>query len=228
MNVEIQRQGAFASALVRLDADETFVSDAGALFRASPNIDIEVTTQSRGRGGILAGLKRLLAGETFFFATYRTTDGRPGEVGLAPTHLGETHIIDVNADVPWLCAGGSYLGSSAGLALDTQYQGLKGIFSSSSLVFLRAQGTGQLVVCAYGRIAALDVRDSLIVDTGHVVAFEESLRYSVGKAGSSWLQSFLSGEGLVLHFEGTGRVLVQSHNTKEFGSILGPLLPERS
>lgn len=228
MNVEIQHQGAFASALVRLNANETFVSDSGAMFRASPNVDIDVTTQSRGGGGIFAGLKRLLARETFFFSTYRTTDGRPGEVGLAPTHLGEVRIIDINSDTPWLCAGGSYLGSSAGIALDTQYQGLKGVFSSSSLVFLRAQGAGQLVVCAYGRIAEIDVRDALIVDTGHVVAFEESLRYTIGKAGSSWLQSFLSGEGLVLHFEGTGKVLVQSHNTQEFGSILGPLLPERS
>ncbi len=33
----------------------------------------------------------------FFFSTYETNDGRPGEVGLAPTHQGEIFVIDVNA-----------------------------------------------------------------------------------------------------------------------------------
>jgi uncharacterized protein (TIGR00266 family) len=228
MKIEILNEGAFASALVRLQPDETFVSDSGAMFRASSNVDIDVTTQSRGGGGIFAGLKRLLSGETFFLSTYRTTDGRPGEVGLAPTHLGEVRILELNGDVPWICAGGSFLGAASRVALDTQYQGLKGIFSSSSLLFLRAKGAGPLIVCGYGRLVEIDVRESLIVDTGHVVAFEESLKYSIGKAGGSWLQTFLSGEGLVLHFEGSGKVLVQSHNTQEFGQLLGPLLPERS
>jgi uncharacterized protein (TIGR00266 family) len=228
MQVTILDQGAFSSALVRLQPGESFVSDAGAMFRASNNIDADVTTYSRGGGGIWGGIKRMISGETFFLSTYRTTDGQPGEVGLAPTHLGEVRVLELDGSVAWLCAGGSYLGSSASIGLDTQYQGLKGIFTSNSLLFLRAAGAGTLLVCGYGRIAEVDVRDGLVVDTGHVIAFEETLSYSVGKAGSSWLQSFLSGEGLVMHFAGSGKVLVQTHNTQEFGNVLGPMLPERS
>ena len=50
------------SALVHLDPGETFVSESGAMFRASSNVDIDVTTKTRGKGGLLAGIKRLVGG----------------------------------------------------------------------------------------------------------------------------------------------------------------------
>ena len=65
------------------------------------------------------------------------------------------------------------------------------------------------------------------MDTGHVVAFEDSLTYSVGKAGGSWVQSFLTSEGVTLTFSGSGRLYVQSHNPDQFGKSVGPLLPPR-
>ena len=129
---------------------------------------------------------------------------------------------------PWLCAGGSYLGSAGALDLDTQYQGLRGILTGEGVFFLRVSGTGHLLVNAFGRITELDVEDEMVVDTGHVVAFEEGLEYSLGKAGGSWVSSFTAGEGLVLHFRGRGKILVQSHNPRGFGLTIGPKLPPRS
>ena len=65
------------------------------------------------------------------------------------------------------------------------------------------------------------------MDTGHLVAFESSLQYTISKAGGSWIQSWLAGEGLVMNFTGRGRIITQSHNPTEFGKSLGPLLPTR-
>ena len=197
------------------------------MFRASSNVDIDVTTKSKGKGGILAGIKRLIGGEHFFFSTYRVTDGSPGEVGLAPTLQGEVRVVDVDPSISWLCAGASYMGSTDDLAIDTQFQGFKGMFSGESLFFLKVSGSGQLLVNAFGRITELEVDGQMIVDTGHVVAFEEALDYKVTKAGGSWVSSFVAGEGLVLEFHGRGKILVQSHNPKEFGKSIGPLLPAR-
>ena len=227
MKVEILGEGAFSSALVRLAPGEAFVSESGAMVRASANVDVDVTTRSRGKGGILAGVKRLLAGESFFLSTYRVTDGRAGEVGLAPVLQGEVRQLALDGSAAWLCAGASYVGSDAGLELDTQFQGLKGLFSGEGLFFLRVNGAGTLLVSAFGALEELPVDGELVVDGGHVVAFEESLTYSLGKAGGSWLQSFLGGEGVVLRFRGRGRLLVQSHNRGEFGSTLGGRLPPR-
>ena len=227
MKIDILKRGAFGSALVTLQPGETFVSESGAMFRASGNVDIDVTTKTRGRGGFLAGIKRLVGGEHFFFSTYRVTDGLPGEVGLSPTLQGEVRIVEIDGHTKWLTAGGAYMGSTSELGIDTRFQGFKGMFSGESLFFLEVSGVGQLLVNAFGRITELEVDGKMIVDTGHVVAFEETLDYKITKAGGSWVSSFVAGEGLVLEFSGKGKILVQSHNPKEFGRSLGPRLPPR-
>ena len=227
MTIEIVGSGAFASALVRLEPGEEFVSQSGAMYRASSNVDIDVTTRARGSGGLIGGLKRMLASENFFFSTYRVTDQSPGEVGLAPTHMGNVVELAVEPHQPILCTGGSYLGSGSDVQIDTQFQGLKGFVSGESLSFIRASGSGPVLVGAFGHISEEDVQGELVVDTGHVVAFTEGLDYSVSKVGGSWLQTWLAGEGFVLRFRGQGRVWVQSHNPTEFGKTLGPQLPER-
>ena len=227
MNVEILQRGAFSSALVHLEPGEEFTSESGAMYRASANVGIDVTTRSFGKGGVLGGLKRVLAKESFFLSTYRVHDANPGEVALAPVHVGSVRQIDVAPDTPWICTGGSYLGSGPGLRIETEFQGLKGLFTGESISFVRVSGSGPLLVSAFGRIVEHDVEGELVVDTGHVVAFTEGLDYSISKVGGSWIQSWLAGEGIVLRFSGLGKLLVQSHNPSEFGGLLGPQLPER-
>ena len=229
MNIEILSAGAFESALVQLEADERFVSEAGAMYRASANIEIDVTTRgSRRSGGLLGGVKRMLSGDSFFMSTYRAEGGRSGEVGLAPTQQGELCVVEVDGSTSWICAGGSYLGSAPGIDIDTQFQGFKGFLGGESLFFLEASGTGPLLVSAFGRVVENEVEGSVTVDSGHVVAYESTLQYRVTKAGKSWFQSWLAGEGLVMTFTGQGRLLTQSHNPGEFGKTLGPKLPSRS
>ena len=78
MDIQVMDRGAFSWALVRLRPGEQFVSEAGALFRSSDNIDIDVTTRQKGAGGLFGGPKRLLAAESFFFSTYTTLDTTTG------------------------------------------------------------------------------------------------------------------------------------------------------
>ncbi len=84
-----------------------------------------------------------------------------------------------------------------------------------------------MIVNSFGAIYPVKVNGEYIVDTGHIVAFEESLNFSLTKAGKSWMNSFLGGEGLVCKFRGNGTIWLQSHNTSSFGAILGPKLKPR-
>ncbi|MCH7801978.1 MAG: TIGR00266 family protein [Chloroflexi bacterium] len=227
MDFQLSERGSYGSVLVTIDPGERVVSEAGAMFRASSNIDIDVTTRSRGSGGLLSGIRRMLSSESFFLSTYQTIDGNAGEVALAPTLPGDVGLIDVADGIRYFCTGGSYLASSSSLALDTQFQGFRGMFSGESLFFLTIDGRGTLVVSAFGSIRELEVDGALTVDTGHVVAFEDTLEFTVGRAGGSWIQSFLSSEGLVMNFTGRGKIYVQSHNPNEFGKTLGGMLPPR-
>lgn len=228
MQIEILDRGQFASALVHLEPGEEFVSESGAMYLATDNIDIDVTTRAKRSGGMLGGLKRMLGGESFFLSTYKTTDSHPGHVGLAPVHIGDMKALALDGKTAWICTGGSYVGSSRSVEVDTQFQGVKGIFSGESLSFLKLSGTGAFLLSAYGHIVEHQVDGELTVDTGHVVAYEDTLGYTLGKLGGSWVQSFLGGEGVVFHFSGRGRLLVQSHNPKAFGKLLGALLPPRN
>jgi uncharacterized protein (TIGR00266 family) len=227
MKIAIEDRGAFASAIVQLDAGESFVSESGAMYRTSAEIDIDVTTRSKGKGGLLSGLKRLLGGESFFISRYEALGGVAGEVGIAPTLPGDVMQVELDGSSRWLCAGGSYLGSGEELALDTQFQGLRGMLSGEKMFFVSVEGQGSLLVSAFGSIREAKIDGEVVVDTGHVVAFEDTLTYEVTKAGGSWLRSFLGGEGLVMKLKGTGRLLVQSHNPNSFGAKLGRMLPPR-
>ncbi|SVB66531.1 uncharacterized protein METZ01_LOCUS219385, partial [marine metagenome] len=168
----------------------------------------------------------MMAGETYHLSNYQAGGG-PGEVGLAPTHQGEVRKVEVGSET-WICSGGSYLGSSAGIELDTQYQGLtKGMFSKEGLVFVKASGQGDLLVNGFGRISEVAVDDGVTIDNGHLIAFTDGLEYEIGKAGGGWISSMMSGEGLVMKFRGQGKILVQSHDPSRLGGALGPLLPPR-
>lgn len=230
MEITIQDSGAFAAAAVHLGPGETFHSEAGCYFHSTPNVDIDVTTRRRssGGGGLMGGLKSMLAGETFFLSRYSSTDGQEATVHLAPGLPGDVHRVDLDGSSRWLCFGGSYLGSGPGLDLDTQGQGFRGLFSGESLFAIGVSGTGPLLVSAYGGIHEAEIDGELIVDTGHLVALEDTLDYEITKAGGSWLRSMLGGEGLVLRVSGRGRLLVQSHDPSTYGRRLGGLLPPRS
>jgi uncharacterized protein (TIGR00266 family) len=228
MKVDILHRELFATAEVTLEPGEQFVSESGALYRSSPNLLIETSSRALGGGGIFGGLKRSLARETFFMSTYRSQDGQAASLGLSPTLPGEMTVIELDGSTAWLCAGGSYLGSGAGVDVDTQYQGLvKGLLGGGNLMFMKTSGAGPVVASGFGRLVEIDVDGSFLIDNGHIVAFQDSLEFNVTKAASGWASSFFSGEMFACRFTGRGRVLAQSHSPPSFGEMIGPRLPER-
>ena len=228
MKFNILETGAFQSALVEFEHGEEFFSESGAMVRASGNVDMDVSTRSRGKSGIMGGIKRLFSGESFFLSTYKVGPGETGEVGLAPILPGEMKTLALDGSTTWVCSGGSFIAAGGDdVEMETRFQGLGSVFSGEGMFFLEVSGVGTALVGGFGALHELEVDGELTLDTGHLIAYEKSLEYKVTKAASSWTQSFLSGEGFVMKFEGQGKVIAQTHDATMFGSTLGPLLPER-
>jgi uncharacterized protein (AIM24 family) len=83
-----------------------------------------------------------------------------------------------------------------------------------------------MIVGSFGAIEQVNVDGEMIIDTGHLVAWDARLSYTVGKATKSgWIASWLSGEGLVCHFQGQGVVYIQTRNAQEYGGAIGRMLP---
>ena len=103
----------------------------------------------------------------------------------------------------------------------------KALFSGESMFWIKCSGTGNVLLSSFGAIYTVDVTEDYVVDTGHIVAFEDTLQFKIAKAGASLIGSFLGGEGLVCRFSGQGKLYCQSHNPPSFGKMLGPTLKAR-
>ena len=120
------------------------------------------------------------------------------------------------------------MASDTDIEIDATWQGFgKALFSGESIFWLKCSGEGDLFLSSFGAIYEVEVDGEHVVDTGHIVAFEDTLQFNVTKAGTSLIGSFLGGEGLVCRFSGHGRLFCQSHNPPGFGKALGPKLKPR-
>jgi uncharacterized protein (TIGR00266 family) len=227
MKASVIGTNSFQSLHVELAPGEYFYSEAGKMVRCSAGIDTEVTIQKKS-GGIFGALKRMLSSDSFFSSCYSARGSGPQEVVIAPTMMGNVRVLDLRGDETWITSGGSYLASGPEITSEAKWQGVgAGLLGGESLMYVHNKGVGFLAVEAFGTIHEVDVNGEFVVDTGHLVAFESSLQFSIGKVGGSWVKSFFSGEGFVMNFKGTGKLLFQSHNGSSFGGVLGPLLPKR-
>lgn len=224
MHIEIGYRPAQAMARVLLDANETITAESGAMVGMSTNVQM----QTQSTGGLMKGLKRMFGGESFFQNSF-TAQGGPGEVLLAHALSGDMVTLDMTAS-GYYVQSSSYIAATPGVEIDTKVGGFKSFFAGEGVFILKAmaQQPGQLIVGAFGGIQELVCDGSLVIDTGHLVAWDASLEYTVGKSGSGWVASFLSGEGLVCHFRGQGRIWIQTRNPAEYGKTVGRMLTPRS
>lgn len=226
MQVELLHRPGNTAAKVTLQPGEGCTAESGAMIAMSGHMDITTTTHKRGKGGVLKALKRMLGGESFFLNHFHPK-GEAGEVWFGTDLAGD--MVSLNLDNESLIVqGGSFLTCEESIDIDLGWQGFKSILSGERIFWLNLKGSGVVVCSSFGAIYPVAVDGEYIVDTGHIVAFNETLDFTITKAGKSWLHSFLGGEGLVCKFHGRGTVWCQSHNPKSFGISLTPNLRVRS
>ncbi len=221
----IEHQGAFALAVVNLQAEQSISAEAGAMVSMSANIDL----QSELKGGVFGALKRAVGGESAFVSTF-TAKGGPGEVTFAPGAPGDVAGIEIQNQT-FMVQSSSYLAGDTSLVVDTKFGGAKSFFGGEGLFVLQISGSGLLLVSSFGAIYRRVLRpgEQYVVDTGHLVAWEGHMQYNIRKAAKSgYLRSFLSGEGMVAEFNGPGEILIQTRNLAAFAGLLKPFFPSQS
>ena len=219
-------QPAYAMLTLSLAAGEAVRVEPGAMV-AQEN----VTMETKSSGGFFKGLKKMaFGGESFFLNTF-TGGAGGGWISLAPSAPGDLAWFDVQPGRQLFIQSGSFMASASNVQTDTQFQGLKGAFSGESMFFIRAYTEdgmpGRVYYNSYGAIKAIPVQQgqTVTVDTGHVVAFEDTLQYQISKVGG--MKSFMfGGEGLVMNFSGQGTIWIQTRNLSGLASILIPFMPK--
>jgi len=220
MQVKVEHRPAYALGIVELAANEAVRAETGAMVSMTSNVQVESGLQ----GGLLkSAMRKVLGGESFFLNTFTAAGGR-GEITFAPSLPGDIEVVAVKGEM--YVQSGSFLAGDTSVEINTKWGGATSFFSSEGLFLLHLQGSGEALVSSFGAIRklTLDGSQNMIIDTGHVVAFEPTVNWSV-KQVSGLFTSLISGEGLVCEFSGKGDVWLQTRSNQAFLDWIIPRLP---
>src|SRR5690554_2957340 len=209
MNIDVLYRPVNSIARVRLETGERIVAEPGAMIGMSTTISMTtgMRASSQGNSGGLFGkitgaAKSMLAGESYITNTF--TANNPGEVLLAPALSGNIIIKELPQQKITMQSG-AYIANSPGVDINAKLNKGVTFFGGEGLFRLNAtpSAPGQYVVIgAFGGIEEMQVDGSMVVDNGHLVAWDSGLDLSLHKAATGWIGSFLSGEGKVFHING--------------------------
>jgi uncharacterized protein (TIGR00266 family) len=136
-------------------------------------------------------------------------------------------VADVVPGRALVVTRGSWLANATGVDIDTKWGGAKMFTGGEGVFVLHATGEGPIILAAYG---AMDVHElqqgqGFTVDSGHLVAYDDTIGVQTRKVASGLMSTMKSGEGLVFDFQGPGRVVTQSRNPNGLISWLKSVLP---
>jgi len=222
MNVEMSSGPAFAFGEITLPPGGGVRVEAGAMAMTRGDVAVATSTQ----GGFMKGLRRSIGGESFFVNDFSSRSG--GLVAVAAALPGDMTVVTLDARGGLLVQSGSWIASDPSVQVDSKWGGGKSFFSGEGLILLRCTGQGDLLMSSYGAIRGYTLvpGETMTLDTGHVVAFDDIVQYQVRKAGS-WKSTLLGGEGLVTDFTGPGRVWLQTRSSSDLIAWLTPRLPSQ-
>lgn len=170
-----------------------------------------VSAAARATGGLVEStLRSAFAQEGFFMSRYRA-DREGAWVAVTPKRPGDIAVLDVDPSHAVVMDQGAFLAHSAGVEMTTRLANAQTFALRKGATVLRSTGSGTLVIGSYGALERIDLGpgESLIVDTGHMTAWSESMRMTIGPL-SGVVSSALTREGLVGQFLGPGFVYVQT------------------
>lgn len=227
LSFDISQRPDFALLTVRLAPHQQVLAETSAMVSMDPNIQLK----SGLKGGLGRSLGRAFGGESLIVNTFTAPDA-PGEVVFAAGQVGDLVHHPLRGERLFLQRG-AFVASSAAVDVTGKWSGAKGFFSGEGLVLLQASGQGDLFFSSYGAILQIDVKGQYYVDTGYIVAFEETLDYEVTtlpglSIGGRVKSFFFGGEGLVCRFSGQGKIWVQTRAVNPFLNYIGPFRPRNS
>jgi uncharacterized protein (TIGR00266 family) len=222
---------AMQMAVVQLEAGQTVYCEAGKFLWKTTNVSVETRLtkpqgNQQGAPATASGFmkkaldvgKRVLAGESLAFQYYRA-EGGSGLVTFAGVLPGEMRALELDGSRGWYAEKDAFVAAEATVDFDIAFSGLRtGIKGGEGFVLEKFTGTGSVLIAGAGNFIELNPAKyggKIQVDTGCVVAFEDTVTYGVERVGALNAQTAMTalfgGEGLNLAtLEGDGQVILQS------------------
>ncbi len=211
---------------VTLNKDESMFTQKGAMAWQTQGI----TMKTNARGGVMKSLGRMFTGESIFMNTF-TADVDNAKIAFATTVPGGIKEINLsNYQDGITFQKGSFLCAEPSVDLKIAFtkRFSAGLFGGEGFILQKATGNGMLFLEVDGDQVEKELApgEVLKVDTGNVVAFENSVSYEI-ETVKGLSNIFLGGEGLFLtKLTGPGKVIIQSQNFGDFAGRIIKLMPK--
>ncbi len=212
-------------ARVKLKAGQEIYAEAGKMLYKTPSIQWETRMQGESLGQKIWGaVKRKLMGESLFMTYFRASSD--GEVGFAGSYPGRIQSFDLEPGRSVLVQRDSFLFAQTTVQLNLALVKKlgAGFFGGEGFILEKLTGPGTVFIHGGGDFVEFTLRpgEVLQVDTGCIVAFEESVNYDIQFVGGIKTAIF-GGEGLFLAtMTGPGRIIVQSMTLEKLRRELAP------
>lgn len=223
MEYQIIGGEAFPFLKIKLQPGEAIKAESNAMVMMKGGLSLT----GKMDGGIGRAIGRLFTGESAFMQVIEANKG-PGEVMLATFLPGTMHRVDLAGDMLQVQSG-SFLACDATIDISAKVQSIgKALFGGEGLFATKVTGNGAVFLSSYGGIEEITLAEGeeVLIDNGHLVAWDGHLNYEITKGGTGWFTSVLSGEVLALRFQGPGRIWVQSRNLRDFKNWILSFVPK--
>ncbi len=218
---------------IELDPNETVIAEAGAMAYMEEGIQFEAKMGDGSEpeaglfGKLLSAGSRMMTGESLFLTHFTHRGYGKAKVAFSAPYPGTIMPIDLKQSGGtlivqkdgFLCAA---LGTKVSIAFNKKLGAT--FFGGEGFILQKLQGDGKAFVHAGGTVIKKQLNNqTLRVDTGCVVAFEEGIEFSIEKAGGLKSMVF-GGEGLFLAtLRGTGTVYLQSMPIRKLIQAISPM-----
>ncbi|MGH6627442.1 MAG: TIGR00266 family protein [Burkholderiaceae bacterium] len=223
---------------VELDPGEAAIGEAGSMMFMDGGIGMDTVfgDGSANQGGFFGKLlgagKRLVTGESLFTTVYTNNASAKQRVAFAAPYPGKILPMDLRQlGGTLICQKDAFLCAARGVSLGiaVQQKLSTGFFGGEGFIMQKLDGDGLAFVHAGGTMVKRELAagQTLLVDTGCVVAYTPSVNFEIQYVGKIKTALF-GGEGLFFaKLGGPGTVWLQSLPFSRLASRVFAAAPQR-
>jgi uncharacterized protein (TIGR00266 family) len=223
---------------VELDPGEAAVGEAGSMMFMDAGIAMDTVfgDGSASTGGLFGKLlgagKRLITGESLFTTVFTNQAHSKLRIAFAAPYPGKIIPMDLRQlGGTLICQKDAFLCAAKGVSLGMylQQKMSTGFFGGEGFIMQKLEGDGLAFVHAGGTVVKRELQpgQTLLIDTGCVVAFTPNINFEIQYVGKIKTAMF-GGEGLFFaKVTGPGTVWLQSLPFSRLASRVFAAAPQR-
>lgn len=211
---------------IHLKQGESVYSESGGMAWMRGAFEMDTNT----RGGLGAGLGRMLAGESLFLTNY-TCKSPDGVITFTPEFPGKVIALDLSAGESLICQKDAFMCAEQSVSMEMHFRKKlgAGLFGGEGFILQKITGPGTAFIEIPGEVREVELGagETLQVDPGHIAMFEPTVKYDITTV-KGIKNVLFSGEGLFLAtLTGAGKVWLQSLPLSNLAMKLARYMPAK-